>query len=214
MGLLDLFRRPPPIVDVGDLEDFVDQRASFMVQKNVFEYSRARAGVMWEKLFREEGFRAAVDVSRWRGYPIALGNVVEMVEGTLRPRVPGREQELLRALMRLARDVMHRYPIPPHEKPGFWLEQEAWIERRLGDIQLGPVKSVKDMPISTAQEMFDLLPIHESLRGEDFPMVRNHLRINLCRMYEDFIERADLDALSEAVLAPRRPVHTPAVGGS
>lgn len=213
MSLLDLFRRPPPVADAGALADFIDQRASFMIQKSVFEYSRARAGIMWEKLFKEPGFKEAIDVARWRGYPLALANVVEMVEGALRARADGREEELLAAMVRLSRSVIHRYPVPPHEPPHFWAEAEAWLDTRLGGIQAEPPKPVKDIPLSTAEQMFDLLPIHPSIRTEDFMMVRNHLRTNLCRMYEDFIERAQPDPLIVDLLAPHRPVRVPAAAG-
>lgn len=210
MGLLDMFRRPPPLADVGELEDFLDERASFLVQKNVFEYSRARAGIMAEKLFREPGFKEAIDTARWRGYPIALANVTEMVEGVLRPRADGREDELLAAIITASRAVIHRYPVPPREPAHFWAEAEAWLEARLKPIQDEPPKAVKDIPLSTARQMFDLLPIHPSLRGEDYIMVRNHLRTNLCRMFEDFIARAELDPLVADLLTAARPVRLPA----
>jgi len=42
MGLLDFFRRPPPIRDVEALADFIDRNAAFVVQKGIYEYSRAR----------------------------------------------------------------------------------------------------------------------------------------------------------------------------
>ena len=44
MGLFDYFRRKPPIRDVQSLADFIDERAAFLVQKAIYEYSRARAG--------------------------------------------------------------------------------------------------------------------------------------------------------------------------
>lgn len=210
MGLLDMFRRPPPLADVGELEDFLDERASFLVQKNVFEYSRARAGIMAEKLFREPGFKEAIDTARWRGYPIALANVTEMVEGVLRPRAGGREGELLAAMITASRAVIHRYPVPQREPAHFWAEAETWLEARLRPIQDEPPKPVKDIPLSTARQMFDLLPIHPSLRGEDYIMVRNHLRTNLCRMFEDFVARAELDPLVADLLTAGRPVRLPA----
>ncbi|WP_436642547.1 hypothetical protein [Microbaculum sp. FT89] len=213
MGLLDMFRRPPPIDDVGALEDFLDTHAAFLVQKCVFEYSRARAGIFWEKLFKEADFKAAVDVARWNGYPIALGNVVEMVEGPLRPAVVGAEAELLRRLIGLAEAVIHRYPVPEGEASDFWVVKTAWLRDRLAGIQLAPPKPVKDIPLDTARAMFDLMPIHHSLRGEDFVVVRNHLRSNLCRMAEEFGQRADAQALVADILAPTHPVRVPALGG-
>src|SRR5690606_36062579 len=103
MGLIDVFRRPPSIADAGALADFIDRRAAFLTQKNAFEYSRARAGVTWHKLFREVDFREAVDTCRWRSFPYALADVTEMVEGVLRPHAGGREAELLVSLTGISR---------------------------------------------------------------------------------------------------------------
>jgi len=212
MGLLDMFRRPPPIADVGALEDFIDSHSAFLVQKSVFEYSRARAGIFWEKLFKEPDFKAAVDHARWHGFPIALGNLIEMVEGTLRPAAAGHEAELLDRLVDVGLAVVHRYPVPEGEPADFWVTRSQWLRARLKDIQLAPPKAVKDIPLGTARQMFELMPIHKSLRGEDFVVVRNHLRSNLCRMYEDFHARLQVEPLIEDLLAPPRPVRVPAVG--
>lgn len=212
MGLLDMFRRPPPVADAAALEEFIDQRAAFLTQKAAFEYSRARAGVMWQKLFKEVGFREAVDTSRWRSFPYAVGNVTEMVEGVLRPRASGRESELLASLTQVSRAVFHRYPVPAGEPARFWADAGEWLEGRLAPIQSAPPKPVKDIPLPTSREVFDLLPIHESLRGEDYPLMRNHLRTHLCRMYEDFVQRAELEALAADLLAPRPPVRLPGAG--
>lgn len=212
MGLLDMFRRPPPIGDVGALEEFLDSHAAFLVQKCVFEYSRARAGVFWEKLFKEPDFKAAVDVARWNGFPIALANVVEMVEGALRPTARDAETELLERLVAIAEAVIHRYPVPEGESADFWVTRIAWLRERLAGIQLTPPKPVKDIPLDTARRMFDLMPIHRSLRGEDFVVVRNHLRSNLCRMSEEFGQRVDKEPLVADILAPVHPVKVPAFG--
>lgn len=212
MGLFDMFRRPPPIADVGALEDFLDTHAAFLVQKCVFEYSRARAGIFWEKLFKEADFKAAVDYARWNGFPIALANVVEMVEGVMRPAARGSEALLLDRLVEIALSVIHRYPVPEGEASDFWTTRSDWLRKRLSDIQLTPPKAVKDIPIDTARQIFDLMPIHQSLRGEDFVVVRNHLRSNLCRMYEDFVARVKVEPLVEDTLAPPKAIRVPAIG--
>ena len=50
MGLLNFFRRPPPIRDVPALAEFIDGNAAFVAQKEIYEYSRARAG-HYSKIF-------------------------------------------------------------------------------------------------------------------------------------------------------------------
>lgn len=212
MGLLDMFRRPPPIADVGALEDFLDSHSAFLVQKCVFEYSRARAGIFWEKLFKEPDFKKAVDYARWRGFAIALGNMTEMVEGVLRPAAGDSASALLDRLTEIALAVIHRYPVPEGEPADFWSAQSGWLRERLADLQRTPPKAVKDIPITTARRMFDLMPIHESLRGQDFVVVRNHLRTNMCRIYEDFHARLEIEPLVADILTPPKPVRVPAIG--
>ena len=84
MGLLDFLRRKPPIRDAAAVGTFIDENAAFLVQKGIYEYSRARAGHYAKVLFKEPGFHAAVEVSRWTAYPLGLAMVAEMVEGVLR----------------------------------------------------------------------------------------------------------------------------------
>ena len=67
------------------LADFIDQRAAFVAQKGIYEYSRARAGHYAKVLFSEPEFQAAADNSRWRAYPLGLAMVAELAEGLLRP---------------------------------------------------------------------------------------------------------------------------------
>ena len=111
MGLLDIFRRKPPIRDAAAVGDFIDENAAFLMQKGIYEYSRARAGHYAKVLFREPEFQAAVEVSRWRAYPLGLAMVAEVVEGVLRERVGGERGEVLRGLERSVLAVFDRYPV-------------------------------------------------------------------------------------------------------
>src|SRR6188474_2792899 len=110
MGFFDLFRRPAPIRDAGELAEFIDRHAAFVVQKGIYEYARARAGHYAKVLFKEPEFQAACDVSRWRAYPIGLAMVAEVVEGILRPLAAGEELRQREALVALVLGVFDRYP--------------------------------------------------------------------------------------------------------
>ena len=69
------------------LADFIDGNAAFLMQKGIYEYSRARAGHYAKVLFPKPEFQAAVEMSRWQAYPLGLAMVAEMVEGVLRGRI-------------------------------------------------------------------------------------------------------------------------------
>ena len=84
MGLFDLFkRRRAPVRDPAELADFIDGNAAFVVQKGLYEYSRARAGHYAKVLFAEKEFQAAVENSRWRAYPLGLAMMAEVVDNVL-----------------------------------------------------------------------------------------------------------------------------------
>ncbi len=57
-----------------------------------------------------------------------------------------------------------------------------------------------DIPDPLAEAYFALMPIHEKLRGRDFATTRNYLRVSLCNIHDELIERADLAALQRALI--------------
>ena len=132
MGFLIIFRRPPPIRDAEELADFIDQQAAFVAQKGIYEYSRARAGHYAKVLFKEPEFQAACDVSRWRAFPIGLGDGRPRWSraccGRMRRRIAPAAAMRLRALS-LA--VFDRYPVPAALGEQAWSELRAELERRL-----------------------------------------------------------------------------------
>jgi hypothetical protein len=184
MGLIDLFRRKPRIRDQAALATFIDENAAFLVQKGIYEYSRARAGHYSKVLFREPGFQSAVEVSRWRAYPLGLVMVTEMVEGVLG---------------RIALEIFDRYPVSPALGDETWSELRAELTRQLALIGTHPPKRAMDIPEQWAQIYFDLMPIHEKLRGRDFPTTRNYLRVTLCNIHDEFVKRLDLPAMAASL---------------
>ena len=70
------------------------------------------------------------------------------------------------------------------------------LDRRLQFIGLHPPKRVIDIPEQWIQSYFDLMPIHEKLRGRDFPTTRNYLRAQLCNIHQEFVDRLDAAAIS------------------
>lgn len=198
MGLFDWFRKPPPVRDTAALADFIDGNAAFLMQKGIYEYSRARAGHYAKVLFREPEFHAAVEVSRWRAYPLGLAMVAEMVEGVLRAHV-GDRHAALESLTALVLDVFDRYPVPAALGEQEWGEHRAELARRLQLIGLHPRKRVMDIPEQWAQTYFDLMPIHEKLRTRDFPTTRNYLRVATCNIHDEFIERLDIPAVAASL---------------
>ena len=194
MDLLKLFRRPPPIRDANSLADFVDKHAAFLVQKGIYEYSRARAGHYAKVLFVEPGFQDAVEESRWRAYPLGLAMVTEVVDAALSPPRADRAQ-MLRSLDELVLSIFDRYPVPARLGADAWSTLRSDLARRLQLIGLHSPKRAMDIPETFAKTYFELMPIHEKLRGRDFWTLRNYLRVTLCNIHDEFEKRMDAPAL-------------------
>jgi hypothetical protein len=137
-----------------------------------------------------------------------------MVADTLRPQAGGDIVGLTDGMIALADRTMNRYPIPESVGREAWASGRARIAERLRAASLAAPKAVKDIPIEDYQSFFDHLPIHEKLRGHDFELVRNNLRVNLCRAYEDFIAVANLPELARLVILGPEPVTPPRLGGA
>ena len=200
MGLLNFFRRPPPICDVPALAEFIDGNAAFVAQKGIYEYSRARAGHYSKVLFREPEFQAAVDNSRWRAYPLGLAMVSELVEGVLRPYADDRRAALDR-LNTISLSVFDRYPVPAVLGAETWSQLRDELGHNLDVIGIHAVKAAKDIPIPFAERYFEVMPIHEKLRASEFPTITNYLRATMCNIHEEFSTRIDAQTLAQAVRA-------------
>lgn len=202
MNLLDrFFRRRPEIRNKAALADFIDEQSAFLVQKGIYEYSRARAGHYAKVLFAEQGFATSVEHSRWQAYPLGLAMVGEMVEGVLRPHASDRRRATLDELTAIVLSVFDRYPVPPSIGQDAWLVARDELARRI-ELTAGHArKRVMDIPEPLAETYFALMPIHEKLRGRDFATTRNYLRVSLCNIHDELIERMDRAALEQTFVA-------------
>jgi hypothetical protein len=203
LGFLGFLRRPPAIQDAEALADFIDRNSAFLAQKGIYEYSRARAGHYAKVLFGEAGFQAAVETARWRAYPLGLAMVGELVEGVLRPHAGDDRRPEVEALGNLVLSVFDRYPVPVALGEETWGSLRDDLARRLQLVGLHPPKRVIDICEPYAQLYFDLMPIHEKLRGRDFPTTRSYLKVTLCNIHDELTKRLNAQAVAKLLSQQR-----------
>ena len=87
--------------------------AAFLIQKGMYEYSRARAGHYAKVLLQEPEFLEAIEKARWQGYPLGLAMVGEMVEGMLHEGAGTIGAPCFDGSLRIVLSVFDRYPVPP-----------------------------------------------------------------------------------------------------
>lgn len=198
-----LFRRPERIADVEALERFLDERAAFLTQKGIVEFCRVRAGGHWQKLFGEAEFQQALTLSRWRGYPLALAMLAEMVEAALREAAGVERLRLSGTLSAAAARLTAKYPVPAGESGDFWEISNALIAATLAEAQSRPARPVAAMPDPLAKKFHKALPLHQNLVAPDYDYIFNFLRMNLLRAHDDFVAQADAPALLADLLGGR-----------
>lgn len=191
-----IFKKPAPIRDVAALADFIDSQTAFYIQKGIYEYARARAGHYSKVMFREKHFADSVELSRWKAYPLGLSIIGEMVEGVLRPHAGDKRRVVLDNLISVVGSVFDRYPVPPLIGEDAWRQMRVEMAQRLEQTAGRAPKMVKDIPEPLAETYFDLMPIHESLRGRDFSTTRNYMRVSLCNIHDVLVERLDTAAVA------------------
>lgn len=199
--LKTLIRQRPPIDNAQALADFIDAQAAFLVQKGIYEYARARAGHYAKVLFSEQGFVESVELSRWSAYPLGLAMVGEMVEGVLRPYAGDRRRAALDRLTALVLAVFDRYPVPVSIGAEAWRDKRDHLARHLDRVGAHAPKRVIYIPEPLAEQYFNLMPIHEMLRGRDLLTTSNYLRVNLCHMHEELENRLNGPAVMAELLA-------------
>lgn len=164
------------------------EQSAFVAQKCTFEYARARAGLNWDKLFREMAFRQAVEVARWEAFCYVLSDVGIILEGTLRPHAAGREVGLAERMGRLFELCLLEHAIPDHRPQGWDDEIEAF-RLRLAQAQMTAPKPPYIIGETSGARIYKVLPIHSNLTRFDRELVTNNIRFALCRFHEDMQRR-------------------------
>lgn len=199
MALFGFFKRKPPIREPKELADFIDEHAAFLMQKGIYEYSRARAGPHASKMLSEPDFQKSVELSRWRAYPLGLAMVGEMVEGVLRPHAGADKRAHTDDLIDLLLSVFDRYPVPPPIGKDAWLDARSALALSLDQVSLHPPKRVIDIPEQYVKRYFDMMPIHEDMRTKDVGTTLNFLKLNLANMHEDLTNRMNATEMVDKI---------------
>lgn len=191
-------RRQPPVRSSGELADFLAAQSAYVSQRTVLEYCRARTGLNWDKLFKEQAFVDSLEVCRWEAYAALLAEVAELVLIRLRTEGDGEAAAYVPGLEEAARSALLRHPVPAHRTD--WQGAFADVDRHLARALLAEPRAVHLVGLDAADAIFDLLPIHPDLRPQDRTMFQNIVRFALCRVFGEISRRLDVPALEAALL--------------
>jgi hypothetical protein len=200
MALFGFFRRRPPICQVEELADFVDQQSAYLVQRYIYDYTHALAGPYSKSLLTQPEFMQAVERTRWQAYPLGLAMVGEMVDGVLRPYAGGDGLAVLNPLGELVLGVFDRYAVPSQLGAGAWDELRAELARKLDQVGLHAPKLVTDIPEPYAERYFNMMPFDKDILSNDVPTTRSYLRLTLTNIRDELVKRMDAESIAVALM--------------
>lgn len=188
--------RPEPLDSAAALKVFAEERASFISQKCAVDYCRGKTGLASYALFSEKPFLDAFDICRWEAFATALGDLLIIAEGQLRPYVPTEQGgRLYDALVRIHGEVLTALPLPVHRPQG-WGDTSGAFALRLQAAAAGAPQKALDIADHTAKRLFDTLPIHISMRELDEEVVYGAVRFRMIAMSQEMQRLMDAPALA------------------
>jgi hypothetical protein len=186
------------VTTCAELADFLGAQSAYVAQRSVIEYCKARTGLNWEKLSLEQSFLERLEVCRWEAYAIVLSDVAELALIRLRRDGAAAPESYLPGLVAAARAALLRHPVPSHRTS--WTDAIEAVERHLARAALAAPRPVHLLGMQSADAIFDLLPIHASLRPEDREMFRNSVRFAICGAFDAMSSHFQVPALEASLM--------------
>ena len=185
------------VLSASGLADFLAVQAAFVSQKSALDYCRARAGIGWPQLFRQDEFGRALERCRWEAYAAVLSDVGEVALVFLRHH--GGDAGVVAGLAASLDAALLRHPVPDHRDS--WDDVAAGVRARLHRAMLAAPRPVHRVGRASGGRVFEVLPIHTNLKAHDREMVVNNIRFLLCRVYAEMEAQLDGPALVRALSA-------------
>lgn len=204
LGRLVGFLRPPPIRSAAELGAFLDRQAALVAQKSVVGYAILKTRLPLKELMREEPFARAFETARWEGYAAVLADLVAIAEGMLREAAAPRTPDLADRLAALFAARLAAYPVPAHRPDGWGPEIES-LRQRLARQQLASPPRIPDSALPSAERIYEVLPIHHSLRVRDRAALIANVQFTIVGLYGEFDRRLERPAVARDLLAEGAP---------
>jgi hypothetical protein len=190
LGLLKSWFGRKSLRNREDLQQFLESRSAYLVQKSIAEYAQARANMMFSVLLGESEFQQAYETARWQSFPAGLAMVAEIMAGQLRSRLGFSAQEAEVVLETLAGAVIEKMKGHGPLNDAAWSQARCDVASDLARASLAQPRPAMAIAQNRSRTIFEALPFHQAIRKHDFAMFRNTLAFHLTEVAAEFEEAA------------------------
>lgn len=188
---------PPAVASRAELSAFATGEASYLAQKTVIGYCRVKTLYDYDKLLTEPAFRDALEVCRWEAYAAALGDILVLIEGWLRPSDPAARRALADAIAALYPALLDESH-PSHRSD--WRDRHEAFASRFAQARQAEPAQPYHVVEETAKLIHELVPIHDRLKRNDREVIVGDLRLHILAMHSAMQKRFRRDTLVKALL--------------
>jgi hypothetical protein len=174
------------IIDRETLAVWMDGEADALASSTVDNYTRARARRDAHTILGRADLADDLARARAEAFPLALILVAQTVDSVLAPQA-----------------VFDRRPAPSAVTPAAWAAARAEIAHWLGGLARRPARPTNEIADFFVGPMLGLMPIHDALGPDDFPLLRSAMRNSVAALHARFKASADAPSLAK-LLARRR----------
>jgi hypothetical protein len=195
LRLLWTRRETFPIDSVAKLQDFLGSRASYVAQKTLYGYVKARMGIRYPAMFENTDVVASLNIAKLHVFAACLSDLTVFAVGNAlhdRPVGNAERQELARHCYRAAlHDIAAEAPAQ--------LTQGAVeeFERRLADIDWRKGALAPENFTASPLALFRWAPIADNLKKFDGEIIENSIKFAWRDIRERFRKRIDATAVGD-----------------
>jgi hypothetical protein len=174
------------------LAEFLSRHAAFIAQKCADDYCRNKVGLSHYALGEEQTYREALSVCRLEGYAAVLAGLTAVTQRFMLEA--GFDDDRIEAgLVALCKRTLANIPAPERARRG-WDDLIGALPGRLRAARADPPQSFADIAAAAGRRIFEVLPIHESYREFDEPVVIGAVHFNFVGFSDRF--RREVDAIA------------------
>jgi hypothetical protein len=183
------------------LAAFIGEEADAFARGTVDGYTRARVRGDAAAILARPELAGSIATACGEAFPIALILVAQAVESALAAEVSDRAARL-DGLIEVAQAAFDRHPRPAAMTIAAWAAGRAELGRWLGEAASYPPKGTNAIAEDFVGPMLALMPIHDALGRDDYPLLRNAMRTSLAVVHARFAASAVASLLAQSLAKP------------
>ncbi|WP_367714694.1 hypothetical protein AB2N04_11950 [Nitratireductor sp. GISD-1A_MAKvit] len=183
------------IEDIPALCDFVATRSSFVAQKKLYGYLKARMGTRYPSMFEDDVFVESINIAKLHVFAACLSDLTVYAVARVAP-CEGMDRDEITALAHhcFEAGLAHNGEnLPDEETVWKWRDRFA---SRIRDLHWQNAGAGFDCFVESPQALYKWAPIADELKKYDREIIENSIRFAFGEVTRSFRQRADPAALA------------------